>query len=93
MTTFHKLELLLLNLGDICIPVPGDPWILVDADDNDLAEGMTLEQAAARLPGDDAEEFSEVERLNSVIAAQRRLLIQWTEAYQELVEQTKFITQ
>jgi hypothetical protein len=91
MKPIHKLEIHLRNLGDICIPELGDPWILVDDDDNDLAEADTLEQAAAMLPGDNTEDLSEIERLNSVIAAQRRLLIQWTEAYQELLEQTQFI--
>lgn len=91
MKPIHKLELHLQNLGDICIPELGDPWILVDDDDNDLAEADTLEQAAAMLPGDNTEDPSEIERLNSVINAQRRLLIQWTEAYQELLEQTQFI--
>jgi hypothetical protein len=91
MKPIHKLEIHLQNLGDICIPELGDPWILVDDDDNDLAEADTLEQAAAMLPGDNTEDLSEIERLNSVIAAQRRLLIQWTEAYQELLEQTQFI--
>lgn len=91
MKPIHKLEIHLRNLGDICIPELGNPWILVDDDDNDLAEADTLEQAAAMLPGDNTEDLSEIERLNSVIAAQRRLLIQWTEAYQELLEQTQFI--
>lgn len=91
MKPIHKLELHLQNLGDICIPELGDPWILVDDDDNDLAEADTLEKAAAMLPGDNTEDPSEIERLNSVINAQRRLLIQWTEAYQELLEQTQFI--
>jgi hypothetical protein len=103
MKPIHKLEIHLRNLGDICIPELGDPWILVDDDDNDLAEGVTLEQAASLLPDNDEEEpltlppvdnkaqSSEIERLNFVIAAQRRLLIQWTEAYQELLEQTQFI--
>ena len=43
------------------------------------------------LPGYNTEDPSEIERLKSVINAQRRLLIQWTEAYQELLEQTQFI--
>lgn len=95
MTPIQKLETHLLALGDICIPEPGNPWILVDSDDNDLAEGMTLEEAAANLPGE-TENPDEIARLHSVIAAQRRLLIQWSEMFvsgytNELIEQTKFI--
>ena len=33
----------------------------------------------------------EIDRLRNVVSAQRRLLIQWTEAYSILKEESKFI--
>ena len=48
---FRKLETFLLSGGDIAIPIEeNQDWILIDADDNELSSGKTLEDAAAKLP-------------------------------------------
>lgn len=50
MTPIEKLEQHLLDNGDIGIPVgPGDSWVLMDEDDNEIAFGDSLENAAKDL--------------------------------------------
>jgi len=50
MTPIEKLQQHLLDYGDIGIPVEsGDPWILMDEDDNEIAFGDSLEAAAKDL--------------------------------------------
>lgn len=50
MTAFEKLERLLIENGDIGIPVfEFDKWILMDENDSEIAEGKTLEEAATNL--------------------------------------------
>ena len=48
-----KLEKALIAGYDIGIPYnPGDSWLILDAEDDEVAEGMTLEDAINNLTED-----------------------------------------
>lgn len=52
ISPIQKLERALMADYDIAIPYEvGDPWIILDPDDDEVSEGETLEEAIEKLQG------------------------------------------